>query len=197
MQKRHLILGVFVLALIACAKDDDKLLVKARVDVPSITGGFTFKQYVVASPGDNEVLGDEGVLYISPKLFTVDERRLILNSPQGNKYKMFGDEVSAYFHLENACLSSVRESTGKAGDAARYLSLVVTYARTQKDEKSIRLRLYSWPDFWYDWVVKQSGDTYLVVDSSTTQAWGWSSSRIVLIRDPTVTLDTCVRYIRN
>ena len=59
MQKLIVLTGIVALALSACAKeDDDAWLKKARAEVPPINGGFTFKIYGVASPGDKEVLAN-------------------------------------------------------------------------------------------------------------------------------------------
>ena len=197
MKKRIVYALSMLIALPACATSDDddaKWLAEQRAVVSPINGGFTFKQYVTVKPGDEEVLGDEGVFYISPKMFT-DEQLANITQSEPGKHATYGDQAGAYFHLFNTCFSAVPRSSGKTGDAAGYLSLVLTSAGAPKDKKGmIRFRLYSWPDFWYDWVIYQSADGFTVDDSDAKQGWGWSNSRVVITRDPTVTLDTCLNY---
>ena len=198
MRTRIIFALSFLIALSACASSDDdaKWLAEQRAIISPINGGFTFKQYVIVSSGDKEVLGSEGVFYISPKMFTDEQLANITRSEPG-KHLIYGDEATAYFHLFNTCFSAKPVSAGKAGDAARYLSLVLTSAGAPKDKKGIiRFRLYSWPDFWYDWVIHQSDDGFTVDDGHAEQGWGWSNSRVVITRDPSVTLDACL-YYRN
>lgn len=193
MKRVRFYIFALTLVLSACASDIDRKLAEDRAAVPPINGGFSFKQYVTVKPGDKEVLGDEGVFYISPSVYT-DEQIALITGAEPGKSAMFGDEASAYFHLTNTCFSAVSRSSGEAGAAAGYFSLVLTFAYAEKDSKGIKFRLYAWPDFWYDWHIAPSGDGFAVRDSSTEQAFGWSGSRIVVTPDPSVTLDTCLNY---
>lgn len=193
MKISYLIVGFLTFALSACRTGEDAWLAKARTAVPPINGGFHFKQYVVLKPSGNEVLGDEGVLFISSTMLTNEELKTIAESPSG-KNAHYGDEAATYFHLINTCLSATSRSSGDAAVAAGYLSLVLTRASAEKNSTGIRFRLYSWPDFWYDWHIKQTGDSFIVDDSSTRQAFGWESSRIELSRDSSVTMKSCVTF---
>lgn len=197
MKIRTLYIFLMLAALSACATDEDKRIAELRAAVPPISGGFTFKQYVTVKPGDKEVLGDEGVFYISPTMFTDEQLSNISQSERG-KQAAHPDEVANYFHLINTCFSAVSRypGDGDAGDAARYLSLVLTSASAQKDANGIRFRLIAWPDFWYDWRMEPAGTGFAVEDSDTGRAFGWTSSRIVVVRDPSVNLDTCLNYRR-
>ena len=193
MKARFFYTLLVLVTLSACATDEDERIAKLRAAVPPINGGFTYKQYVTVNQGDKEVLGVEGVFYISPTMLTDEQLSRIAQSAQG-KQASHPDEVANYYHLINTCLSAVSRSPGEAGDAARYLSLVLTSASAQKDTKGIRFRLIAWPDFWYDWSIEPEGDGFTVEDGDTERAFRWPKSRVVVTRDASVTLDTCLNY---
>ena len=192
MRKGIVLAGIVALMLGACAKDDDDAwLKKARAAVPLISGGFTFKIYAIVSPGDKEVLADEGVLYMSPRIFTEEEVRSVAESPQG-KRRLVKDQVSADLNLLNTCFSILSRASDEASTSAgSYLALVLTGAGARKETGGVGFRLYSWPDAWYSWNITETNGNLVVTDSP---GWGWASSRIVLTRDPSVTLETCENF---
>ena len=85
MRRNDFCILVLLSFLSACVSDDDKRLAEKRAAVPPINGGFTFKQYVTVGPGDKEVLGDEGVFYISPTMLTDEQLSQISQSEQGKQ----------------------------------------------------------------------------------------------------------------
>jgi len=193
MRKGVLISVMFVLTFSVYAKDDAKLPAAQSAVIPTITGGFSFKQYVTVKAGDKEVLGDEGVIYISPNVFTTEELANIGRTMFG-KHATYGDTAGVYFHQLNTCITAIPQSSGKAGDAAGYLSHVLTTAHNEKNTKGIWLRLYTSPDYWYTWHVEPSDHGFVVDDSGAKRAWGWDDSRVVFTRDPSVNLQNCLDY---
>lgn len=193
VKKGFLLASLFILALPAYSADNDNRLAELRADTPVINGGFRLKQFVVLEPGDKEVLGDEGVLYISPKVFT-DQQLANIKKFLHGKNAIYGDPVASALHLANTCISATRKSFGKAGDAAGYLSLVLTDAYNVKNKQGISFKLYSWPDYWYVWKIERTKTGLAVDDSYSHQAWGWWSSRVLLTPDSSVGLDACLNH---
>jgi hypothetical protein len=193
MKRIFLLISALAVTFSAHAKSNDEWLAKQRAVIPAISGGFTFKQFVIAKPGDKEVLGDEGVLYISPRMFT-DQQLVSIRKSQQGKNVIYGDPVVANFHLSNTCFSSTRKSPGQAGAAAGYLSLVLAETHNETNKDGIWLRLYTWPDFWYEWHIERTKQGLVVDDSYARQAWGWTGSLVLLVRDPSVNLNTCLNY---
>ncbi len=190
-QNKIALLAALLVALAGCAESTDAEFVKLKTEVPPITGGFSYKQYVVANPGDTEVLGDEGVFYISPSMFTDDQLKHIGESESGNSALRAADGTLAEGRL-NMCFSAMAHGTEKAASAGMYSRLVVTWAH--KYQGGIGFTLYSWPDAWYGWSLKGSGAEVFAEDPSVQHDFGWQSTRIELMPDPSVTLDTCLHY---
>lgn len=185
-KKAAFLVCVSLAALAGCAGD------VASLATPSaFSGGFRFKQYVTVSPGDREVLGDEGVFYVSWDAFT-DEQLTHIRQYADWKAAMDAGTSSSLGRPFDVYLSSAPRASGKAADAVGYLSFVMT--RVYDAGGVTGLRLHSWPDFWYDWHIAPSNTGYTVYDVGTDHAFGWSASRVVIARDPAVTLDTCLHY---
>jgi hypothetical protein len=184
-----------LLGLVACSTDPDagydKVIAKLRKQTPQVTGGFTYKQFVVANPGDPEVLGDEGVLYISPTMFT-DEQLKHIGETQSGKEALEIASSSLANGLLNMCFSAQSRNDGKAGSGGDYSRLVITWAHKVKDQ--IEFELYAWPDAWYDWSLMKSRNQVIAKDPGTQHDFGWQSTRIVLTPDSSVDLNKCLSY---
>jgi hypothetical protein len=182
-----------LLALVACAETPEEQFARLRNETPSVTGGFTYKQYVVVNPGDPEVLGDEGVLYISPLMFT-DEQLKQIGQTEAGKTALESASYSPADGLLNMCFSAQPRDKGKAGHAGGYSKFVITWAHHMK-EGGVGFTLYSWPDAWYTWDLKKTGTQVVAEDPSVQHDFGWQSSRIALTPDPSVDLEKCLNYL--
>ena len=181
--------------LTACAETPDEQYARLKTQVPAVTGGFTYKQYVVVNPGDPEVLGDEGVLYISPIMFTGVQLKRVGQTEVG-KTALEMASYSPADGLLNMCFSARVVAKDRAGDGGGYAGLVITWAHHTK-EGGVGFTLYSWPDAWYVWELKKTGSQVVAEDPSVQHDFGWQSSRIVLTPDSNVDLDKCLNYSRG
>jgi hypothetical protein len=203
MKPRLLLLVPLLSTLIACAsgsthfKDphEDELQ-QARVRALPITGGFTFKQYVTPRAGDKEVLGTEGVIYISPTPFTDADYDLIKQNKYGKRALLEDLEIATFVddRVADVCIAGVPRDAGQAGEYGRVNRLKISAAFTSNvDGAAERFKVEGIKPIF----LSLQGTAVSANGADIGHAYGWSDARLELTRDPSVNLNSCLALAQD
>lgn len=155
---------------------------------PPVTGGYSFKMYVIPEEATKEVLAEEGVLYVSPTPFT---ERQIAEAKQ-----RYGEDVADTFttenHITNLCFAMAEEGPPLSSKPGRELFLDWMGGNNTDG----RITIYKWTDWWESLLIKNTNGKVSMTEQGGARGWGWKNVRVEAAADQSVTYESCLNYLK-
>lgn len=155
---------------------------------PRVTGGYSFKIYVIPREETEEVLAEEGVLYISSTPFT--------DAQMAEAKQQYGDHIADSFatenHITNLCFAMNKLGSPLSPMPGREVFL----NWMGSNNSGGHIRIYSWSD-WWEWLsIKKVDGKVSMTEHGGDRGWGWKQSRVEATADLSVNYESCLNYLK-